>query len=225
MAEGPPAPEWLRPFVTKEDRFAHGDVAWTLTLPSNSEDLFDAEAFESDERLPYWADLWPSAKRLARHILDGHVPERDAIELGSGVALVSMALRSRGANVVATDYEANALRFAELNAARNALGALATRVLDWRDPPSDLRAPLVIAADVLYERRNAQAIAALLPSIVAPGGRALLADPRRPWRAELIERLHRTGWTALESPLGAELGPGGKEIEIVLLECRRNRRE
>lgn len=220
MPNGSSAPEWLRPFVTKEDRFTHRDIAWTLTLPSNSEDLFDAEAFESDERLPYWADLWPSAKRLARHILDGHVPERDAIELGSGVALVSMALKARGANVIATDYEANALRFAELNAARNALGGLLTRVLDWRHPPSDLRAPLVIAADVLYERRNAQAIAALLPKLVAPGGRALLADPRRPWRAELMSLLDRVGWSTVELPLGAEHGPGGRDVEIVLIECR-----
>jgi predicted nicotinamide N-methyase len=136
-----------------------------------------------------------------------------------------MALKACGASVVATDYEANALRFAELNAARNALGSLRTRVLDWRDPPKDMCAPLVVAADVLYERRNAQAIASLLPAIVAPGGRALLADPRRPWRAELIERLQRAGWSAMETQLGAELGPSGKEIEIVLLECRRIHRD
>jgi hypothetical protein len=98
-------------------------------------------------------------------------------------------------------------------------------VLDWRDPPKDMCAPLVVAADVLYERRNAQAIASLLPAIVAPGGRALLADPRRPWRAELIERLQRAGWSAMETQLGAELGPSGKEIEIVLLECRRIHRD
>jgi predicted nicotinamide N-methyase len=220
-----PTPEWLRAFTTREERFTHGAVDWSLVLPANSEDLLDAAAFENDERLPYWADLWPSAKRLARHVLDGHVHEQRGIELGSGVALVSMALRARGRDVIATDYEPSALRFAELNAARNALGSLKTRVVDWREPPTDLRAELVIAADVLYERRNAQAIAALLPTMVAPGGRALLADPRRPWRAELIDLLHRADWIVTESPLGPELGPGGKAIEIVLLECRCRGRE
>jgi hypothetical protein len=41
----------------------------------------------------------------------------------------------------------------------------------------------------------------------------------------LIERLQRAGWSAMETQLGAELGPSGKEIEIVLLECRRIHRD
>lgn len=219
------APAWLRSYVTREERFVHGPASWSLTLPASSEDLFDAEAFESDERLPYWADLWPSAKRFARFILDGGCPEardgRRVLELGSGIALVSLALRAVGADALATDYEASALRFAEWNAERNGLAPLRTRTLDWRDPAAELASPLVVAADVLYERRNAESLASLLPQVVAPGGRALLADPRRPWRAHLMERLGERGFEVVERPLGPELGPGGKEVEIVLLECRR----
>lgn len=206
-------------FPTREERFAHRNIAWTLTLPASSEDLFDADAFDSDERLPYWADLWPSAKLLARSVLDGVWPERHAIELGCGVALVSLALLARGFRVVATDYEAVALRFASMNAARNSLGTLETRFFDWRDPTDAPVAPLVIAADVLYEKRNAEAIAAILPRIVAPGGRALLADPKRPWRAHFIDRLRERRWSVCERPLGVEPGAGGKDVEIVLLEC------
>lgn len=212
--------DFLSRFATRDERFVHGPHAWTLVLPRSSEDLFDQGAFDADERLPYWADLWPSAKCLARAVLDGLVPERHTLELGSGVALVSLALRAVGASVVATDYEPDALRFAELNARRNGLGPLATEVVDWRSPPDGLRSPLVIAADVLYERRNAEAIAELLPRVVAPGGRALLADPRRPWRATLIERLRDRGFGVVERPLGVEPGPTGKETPIVLLECR-----
>ena len=220
MTPGSETPDWLAPFRLREERFVHAAVSWTLTLPASSEDLFDADAFESDERLPYWADLWPSAKRLARYVLEGHVRETEAIELGCGVALVALALRSRGVDVLATDYEPTALRFAELNAMHNRLGPLRTEVVDWRTPPEGLRASLVIAADVLYERRNADALAALIPRIVAPGGRALLADPRRPWRAHLMERLDAVGWRVTERELGSEPGAGGKTIDVVLLECR-----
>lgn len=212
--------DWITRFNTREERFTHGTTAWSLVLPRSSEDLFDQGAFDADERLPYWADLWPSAKCLARWILDGNVPERDAIELGSGVALVSLALRAVGASVLATDYEPDALRFAEFNADSNGLGPLTTMVLDWRTPPAGLRAPLVIAADVLYERRNADAIAGLLPRIVAAGGRALIADPGRPWRAHLMDRLAATGWSMAERSLGVEPGPTGKATPVVLLECR-----
>jgi predicted nicotinamide N-methyase len=38
-------------------------------------------------------------------------------------------------------------------------------------------ADIVVGADVLYEPRNESALLAMLPRIVAPGGRVLLADP------------------------------------------------
>jgi predicted nicotinamide N-methyase len=214
------APEWLAAFDTRSERFVHKETEWSLVLPRSSEDLFDAAAFEADERLPYWADLWPSAKALARWVLDGNAPEREAIEIGSGVALVSLALQACGVRVLATDYEESALRFAAENARRNGLGQLETARFDWRDTKRPAPAPLVIGADVLYEARNAVAIADLLPRIVAPGGRAVLADPRRPWRGKFHERLHRAGWTLSERPLGSEPGPSGTAVEIVLIECR-----
>ena len=38
---------------------------------------------------------------------------------------------------------------------------------------------LILAADVLYERKNAAALADLVPQLLAPGGEAIFADPRR----------------------------------------------
>jgi predicted nicotinamide N-methyase len=54
-------------------------------------------------------------------------------------------------------------------------------VLDWREP--DIEGigvfDLVLAADVLYEAKNAAALADLVPKLLAPGGEAIMADPRR----------------------------------------------
>jgi predicted nicotinamide N-methyase len=218
MSDGTPA--WLAAFETRTERFEHGSTSWSLTLPRSMEDHFDLDAFETDERLPYWADLWPSAKALARWVLDGNANEPEVVEIGSGVALVSLAFRSIGASVLATDYEDIALRFAAENARRNGLYPLRTARFDWRDPVVPEPAPLVIGADVLYEARNAVAIAELLPRIVTPGGRAILADPGRPWRGKFRELLHRAGWVVSESPLGSEPGPTAKAVDILLLECR-----
>jgi predicted nicotinamide N-methyase len=224
----PLPPSALAGFALRTEDFTHGDVRWTLALPASSEDLFDAAAFERDERLPYWADLWPSAKRLARLCLDE--PARvvggggTVLELGCGVGLVSLALLARGARPIATDYEEDALRFARWNAERNGLGPLEARPLDWREPPSDLRVDRVVGADVLYEKRNALAIASLLARVLAPSGEALLADPRRPWRGAFIDALRvdrERSWSIDEIALGPELGPGGTAIEIVLLRVRR----
>ena len=42
-----------------------GEVELSLLRPSAPEDLLDEEAFEHDEFLPYWAELWPAASALA----------------------------------------------------------------------------------------------------------------------------------------------------------------
>ena len=83
---------------------------------------------------------------------------------------------------------------------------------DWRDPPAAVtdRPPfdLVIAADVLYEARNVDALLELLPRLVAPGGGAWIADPRRPDSKRLLEGLEALGWS--------------HGIEVVPVRCRRD---
>jgi predicted nicotinamide N-methyase len=52
----------------------------------------------------------------------------------------------------------------------------------------------VIAADVLYERRNADALVVTLPHVLAPGGSALIADPGRVYLRDFLELAEQSGW-------------------------------
>jgi predicted nicotinamide N-methyase len=175
-----------------------------MLLPRAADALIDEAEFEAAERLPYWADLWPSARGLARHLLDHPPAEPRIVELGAGVALPSLALRHLGADPLATDYYADALRFAGANAARNGLGPLRAALLDWRHPPAGERWGLVVAADVVYEQRNAEALAALLPRILADGGRMLLADPGRVYFGEFRDRMEEMDWAVEEVDVRTE---------------------
>jgi predicted nicotinamide N-methyase len=100
----------------------------------------------------------------------------------------SIVAALRGARVLATDWSPAAVELAARNARRNGV-ALETAVVAWADPgPAIARAPwdLVLASDVLYERRNVDLLLELLPALVAPGGEVLLADPRRPPAAAFL---------------------------------------
>jgi predicted nicotinamide N-methyase len=220
----PPLEEELRRrFSVRTEPFAHGAFRAEVLLPRAADELIDEAEFESDERLPYWADLWPSARALARRLLDGPLPPGRVLELGSGVALPSLALLWRGADVLATDYYADALLFARANAARNGLPELPTALVDWRDLPPELgRCETVIAADVLYEMRNAEHLAEALPRVLAPGGRALVADPGRVYRPVFVERMEREGWRVEEERVREAVphAPAGSvEIRLLTL-CR-----
>ena len=157
--------------------------------PQNIDDLISEEDFAIDERIPYWADCWPSSRVLARHIarLDGR--RRTALELGCGIGLVSVAAARAGFRVLASDYYADALEFTEANSRRHGVNGLDTRLIDWRKLPDDLGTfDLVAASDVLYEPPQAGWIAAALAATLSPDGLGLLSDPgRRTADAFLVE--------------------------------------
>lgn len=146
----------------------------SLLVPRDGEALLDEEAFAADEFLPYWAELWPSGRLLAEAV-DG-VRGR-VLELGCGLGLPSLVAALGGAEVVATDWAADAIALLEVNAARVG-AALDARRWDWAQDPAALGPPfdLVIAADVLYERRNGEALLAVLPRL---GAEVWIADPER----------------------------------------------
>jgi len=154
---------------------------YRLTHPSAPDELIDEEEFDRDERLPYWAELWPSAIALARQLSTENLAGRRLIELGVGVGLPTLVALRGGARVLATDYYEAALDFTRHNARQNGLPEPETALLDWKAPdPGRLGLfGLVFAADVLYEEGSARALARLVPRLLAADGEALIADPGR----------------------------------------------
>ena len=75
----------------------------TIHHPRNADDLINEDDFVADERLPYWADIWPSARVLAERIVSTPVDERRFLELGCGAGLASVAAAMAGFDVTATD--------------------------------------------------------------------------------------------------------------------------
>jgi predicted nicotinamide N-methyase len=102
--------------------------------------------------------------------------------LGCGLGLPSLAAALAGGRVLATDWSPESIRMTARNAERNGLAVEALRC-SWTAPEPLLeRGPwdLVLASDVLYERRNGEALLPLLPRLLAPRGEVWLADPGRP---------------------------------------------
>jgi predicted nicotinamide N-methyase len=176
-----------------------------LLRPRDAEALLDEEAFEREEFLPYWAELWPSSLALARAIAVRALRGARTLELGCGLGLPSIAAALAGGRVLATDWSAEAIRMTAVNAERND-AQLETLVCSWTEPePLLARAPwdLVLASDVLYEARNGDVLLELLPQL---GPEVLLADPGRKPAGRFLEAA-AAGWS-IESRTVAELANG-----------------
>ncbi|HMI55597.1 MAG TPA: methyltransferase domain-containing protein [Gemmatimonadaceae bacterium] len=169
-----------RRFRTSIDDATIGEHTFTILKPANSDDLIREEDFVRDERLPYWADVWPSSIVLAEKLLGLDGVGRTALELGCGVGLSTLSATSAGFDVLSTDYYEDALDVTRANVFRN-LGSIArTRLVDWRHLPEDLGTfDLVFASDVLYENEYAALLPTILDRLLAGGGIALIADPGR----------------------------------------------
>jgi predicted nicotinamide N-methyase len=182
-----------------EDEVVLAGRTLTLLRPPSAEELIDEQAFAVDEFLPYWAELWPSGVALAEHVATLDLRGRRVLELGAGLGLPSLAAALGGGDVRATDWAEDAVALLRANAERNHLRVRAD-LARWDEPARFGRGwDLVLAADVLYEQRNAEQLLDLLPRLEAT--EILLAEPGRPFAQpffaawgdvdEIGERLYR----------------------------------
>jgi predicted nicotinamide N-methyase len=167
-------------FRTSIDEVTVGKQTFNILRPANSDDLIREEDFVKDERLPYWADIWPSSVILAERLMELKGDGKTALELGCGVGLSTLAATKAGFDVLSTDYYEDALDVTRANVFRILGKSAKTRLVDWRHFPDDLGTfDLVFASDVLYEKEYAALLPGLFVRSLAAGGVALVADPGR----------------------------------------------
>ena len=170
-----------------------------LLQPEESAELPDDGAVEWAPLAPYWSVLWRSGVELARELYGEELSGLRVVELGCGLAVPGIAAARAGADVLATDSDAEALELVAQNALANGV-SVETAAIDWAEPDDLInRAPfdLVLAADVLYERASVALLLSLLPRLgpevwLADPGRpaadAFLEEARRRWRVETVVR-------------------------------------
>ena len=169
-----------RQFRTVVSEVPVGKATFELLHPANADDLISEADYVKDERLPYWADIWPSSRVLAQRIGGVRGGGKQLLELGCGMGLVASSAARAGFEVIATDYYEDALLFTQVNVFGNVGVVPETRYVDWRAFPKDLEwFDYVIASDVLYEKEYAPLLAAAFAQTLAQHGVGIVADPGR----------------------------------------------
>jgi predicted nicotinamide N-methyase len=193
-----------------------------ITRPDKVDRLLDhpalKDAFGPDEYMPFWADLWPAARMLAKAILKEPWPAGEngqplvALEIGCGLGLPGVVALSRGLRVIFSDYDKTALRFAADNAAINGFDNFDVLQVDWRKPPKNLQVPVVLGSDLIYEQRMAEPLAELIKRVLAPSGFCLMGAQDRPATPALLQALGPVGLQYTSQPARAGV-PGGERYK------------
>lgn len=221
----PATPEDALGPIVEEDVFIDKHT-FHIRRPDEADRLLDhpkvKAAFNVDEFLPYWTDLWPAARMLAKAILrETWQPGTAAIEIGCGLGLPGIAALAAGLSVTFSDYDATALRFASENAQINGFDNFQLQQLDWNNPP-ELQFPVLLLSDLLYEQRFVEPVVALIKRMLAPGGLCLLTDQDRPPSSQLREELTRTGLVFTTKVMHAG-SPGKGRVKGTLYRIRNGK--
>lgn len=231
----PEAPAAQRPGLLEAE--VEGRV-WRLARPADLETLWESMGqggsgpfgWDEDERLPYWVELWPAAVLLARYVglRAEFVRGRRCLDAGCGLGLSALVAASVGGRVLAFDYEPEALVYARCNGAQNAALLCGNApplfaAMDWRAPAiRPGMADLLLGADILYERRFFEPVAALLDHALAPDGVAWIADPERSVSAPVWDRLAGLGW-CVTTPFSGRVAQGGQDMNVHIRQVSRRR--
>ncbi len=208
----------------------HAIGPWKLKLKrvQNLDDLIEAisdEEFNKDERLPYWAELWPSALGLSNFLLQHPelIENQTVLELGVGLGLTSLVLRKLNpARLLLTDYEQSALDLTRDNFLLNKMPLPAMQLLDWRNPDLSERFTRIVASDILYEERFFVPLFNLFNQYLQPGGKIIIAEPNRAVARTFFEQLAVRGFQWQNSTVLVPEKPGPIRVSNYIIAKKEN---
>jgi methyltransferase-like protein 23 len=115
---------------------------------------------------------------------------------------------------VQTDRHELALHLCRLNGERNGVRGVEYRQADWSAWDDATRYDWVIGSDVLYADVNHPHLRRIIETNLAPGGRALMADPFRADSLKLLEALDAAGWRVTHSRWSIGEGTDTRPIAV-----------
>lgn len=155
-----------------------------------------AEAFGiSSASWPLFGLVWPSSIALAQY-MDGYdTGAARILEVGCGIALPSLLLNKRHADITATDYHPEAETFLLRNAKLNQDEQIDFERVNWSDTADDLGLfDIIIGSDLLYEDEHIALLANFINDHAKPTCEVILVDPGRGRKTKLSTHLTRLGF-------------------------------
>ena len=144
---------------------------------------------------PIFGIIWPSSLVLAHHMMDFDIKGKRILEIGCGMALTSLLLNERKADITATDYHPEVKLFLDRNIQLNSGRNIAFECVDWADDTSELGLfDLIVGSDLLYEDLHVSLLAQFIQKHTLPKSEIIIVDPGRGRKNKLSSKMTEQGF-------------------------------
>ncbi len=125
--------------------------------------------------------LWPASFVLATIMEKRELKKLKILEIGCGLALASIVLKIRGADITATDYNPAVKFLLTENTRINQCSDILFKQADWKDVDiyEEEKYDLIIGSDILYERQHPADLCNFINMKAKKSCEVIIIDPRR----------------------------------------------
>ena len=162
-----------------------------------SDPLGEAEALGiSSAQWSLFGVVWDSSMVLAHEMAKFDIQGKRILEVGCGMALSSLLLNARHADITATDYHPEAGRFLVENVRLNHGKTIPFLRTGWDNLEDGLgEFDVIIGSDLLYEKEHIELLSEFIDRHAKPLCEIIIVDPGRGKHAPFSKKMVRLGYS------------------------------
>ncbi|MEA3384463.1 MAG: histidine kinase, partial [Campylobacterota bacterium] len=134
----------------------------------------------SSAQWPISLMLWPSGEILAKLMTSIDIKDKRILEVGCGIALSSLVLNKRLADITSTDYHPSVEGFLNGNTKLNNDNTIPFQRTNWTDTDDTLGLfDLIVGSDLLYEETHIKSLSNFINNHANKSCEVIIIDPGR----------------------------------------------
>lgn len=150
----------------------------------------------SSSTWPLFGVIWDSSKVLAHYMSNYEIEGKRILEVGCGMALSSLMLNERKADITATDYHPEVELFLIENVLLNKGRDIPFIRVDWASDDDELgKFDMIIGSDILYEQNHADLLSRFIDRHTKTHCKIVIVDPGRSQHARFSKTMINLGYS------------------------------
>jgi len=150
----------------------------------------------SSANWPLFGVIWDSSKVLANLMFEYEIKDKRILEVGCGIALSSLILNQRNADITATDYHPEVENFLHINVLLNKGKEIPFTRTGWGDEDSGLgKFDIIIGSDLLYESEQVDLLSNFIHNHAQTHCEIIIVDPGRGNHARFSKKMVNLGYS------------------------------